>query len=91
MGSNWRDAHGGIFCTVLKSTVYMFGALFGSYIFEYMYLFAWKRVPLPQPAKLVVGFELFPFAAYAPVILLWVIRGCAAAKCSADVVTAGGK
>jgi len=75
IGSKWREAHGGIFSTLLKSTVYMFGALFASYISGFLYLFAWNYyVPLPQPAKLLVGFELFPFAAYAPVILLWVTR-----------------
>ena len=74
MGSKWREAHGGMFCTVLKSTVYMFGALFASYILGFSYLFGWNYVPLPQPAKLVVGFELFSVAAYAPVILLWVTR-----------------
>jgi len=74
MGSNWREAHGGMFCTVFKSTVYMFGALLASYIFGALYLVAWSYVPLPQPAKAFVGFELFPFAAYAPVILLWVKR-----------------
>lgn len=74
MGSNWREAHGGMFSTLLKSTVYMFAALFASYILGFSYLYAWSYVPLPQPAKLLVGFELFPFAAYAPVILLWVWR-----------------
>ena len=74
MGWKWREANGGMFCTVLKSTVYMFGALFASYILGFLYLFAWNCVPLPQPAKFLLGFELFPLAAYSPVILLWVTR-----------------
>jgi hypothetical protein len=70
----WRMAHGGIVSTLIKSSLYMFGALFASYILGFLYLFAWNCVPLPQPAKLLLGFELFPFAVYAPVILLWVTR-----------------
>lgn len=70
----WRKAHGGVFCTLVKSSVYMFGALFASYVLELFFLFAWHQVPLPQPAKLLLTFELFPFAAYAPVILLWMTR-----------------
>ena len=37
-------------------------------------LFAWHQIPMSQPAKLLLAFELLPFAAYAPVILLWVTR-----------------
>jgi|SRR5215831_2313733 len=70
----WREAHGGMFCTLVKSSLYMFGALFASYVLEFFYLFASHNVPLPQPAKLLLTFELFPFAAYAPVIVLWVTR-----------------
>jgi hypothetical protein len=70
----WREAHGGMFCTLVKSSVYMFGALFASYVLGFFYLFAWHCVPLHQPAKLLLGFEFFPLAAYAPVILLWVTR-----------------
>jgi hypothetical protein len=70
----WRMSNGGIASTLMKSSVYMFGALFASYILGFSYLFAWNHVPLPQPAKLLLGFELFPLAAYAPVILLWVTR-----------------
>jgi hypothetical protein len=74
MGSKWREAHGGMFCTVLKSTVYMFGALFASYFFEVLYLYAFQYVPLTGTVKVLAYFELFPLAAYAPVILLWVTR-----------------
>ena len=70
----WREAHGGMFCTLAKSSMYMFGALFSSYILEFFFLFAWHQIPMPQPTKLLLTFELLPFAAYAPAILLWVTR-----------------
>ena len=57
----------------------------------FLYFYAWNRVPLPQPPKLLVGFEMFPFAAYAPVILLWVIRWLRSGKdrLRADSLSAG--
>jgi hypothetical protein len=70
----WREAHGGMFGTLAKSSLYMFGALFSSYVLEFFFLFAWHQIPMSQPAKLLLAFELLPFAAYAPVILLWVTR-----------------
>src|SRR5262249_7370308 len=70
----WREANGGVVFTLAETSMYMFGALFSSYILEFFFLFAWHQIPMSQPAKVLFTFELLPFVAYAPVILLWVTR-----------------
>src|SRR5271170_3184946 len=35
----WRETEGGIVCTVLKATAYMFAGLFGSFFFEIALVF----------------------------------------------------
>jgi hypothetical protein len=73
--NTWRRDHGGLVCTAAKSTLYMFGGLFASYIFEVMFVLAFSRVPFSsREAREVVGFALLPFATFAPVILLWLYR-----------------
>jgi hypothetical protein len=68
----WRDAHGGIWRTGIKSIAVMFGALLASYICEVLFALAFIRVPLTSGlTREVVGFALTPFATFAPVILLW--------------------
>jgi hypothetical protein len=73
-GSKWRKANGGMARTVAKSTLFMIVGLFASYFFEVLYLYAFQYVPLTGTVKVLAYFELFPLAAYAPVILLWVTR-----------------
>lgn len=73
----WRHDHGGIVRTVGKSTGFMVLGLFGSFFFEILFLIAFKYVPFEMfngTSRFVLWFALFPFAAYAPVILLWLWR-----------------
>jgi ABC-type glycerol-3-phosphate transport system permease component len=71
----WRDAHGGIWRTGMRSIAIMFGALFASYICEVMFVFAFSRVPFASGlTRELVGFALMPLATFAPVILL-LLRG----------------
>jgi hypothetical protein len=76
LGSNWREAHGGIFCTTGKAILFMVVGLVGSYLFEVLYILAFQYVPysFPGRVRVALGFALFPFAAFAPVILLLVKR-----------------
>jgi hypothetical protein len=71
----WREDHGGLLHTAAKSTLYMFGGLFLSYLFEVLFVLAFSRVPFSsRVAREVAGFALMPFATFAPVILLWLCR-----------------
>lgn len=75
--STWREAEGGIVWTVTKATVYMFGGLFASYVFEVLFVLAFAYVPYSVAsgvARETLRFAIFPFATYAPVILLWLWR-----------------
>lgn len=76
-GSKWREAHGGGVRTVGKSTGFMFLGLFGSFVCEILFLIAFQHVPYAAfdgAARFRLWFALFPFAAFAPVILLLVKR-----------------
>jgi len=73
--ATWRETEGGIVCTVAKATLYMFGGLFASYVFEVLFVLAFAYVPLASGvARETLGFAIFPFATFAPVILLWLRR-----------------
>ena len=75
--ATWRESEGGIVCTVAKSTLYMFGGLFASYVFEVLFVLAFAYVPYSVAsgvARETLGFAILPFATYAPVILLWLWR-----------------
>jgi hypothetical protein len=78
MGSKWREAHGGIVRTCWKSIKYMVGGLFASYFFEILFLIAFKYCrsngSTARLARYALWFVLFPFACFAPVILLWLVR-----------------
>ncbi len=70
----WREEHGGIFHTVFKSFVYMGIGLVASYICEVAFLLAFSLVPHSVPMREALGFVLYPWAVYAPVIVLWISR-----------------
>jgi hypothetical protein len=75
--ATWRESEGGIVCTVAKSTLYMFGGLFASYVFEVLFVLAFSYVPYSVAsgtARETLGFAIFPFATFAPAILLWLRR-----------------
>jgi hypothetical protein len=73
--STWRETEGGMVRTAAKSTLYMFGGLFLSYLVEVLFVLAFSRVPFSSGLKReVVGFALLPFATFTPVILLWLCR-----------------
>jgi hypothetical protein len=76
-GSEWREAHGGIVLTNVKSMCFMVLGLFGSFLFEILFLIAFKHVPFEMfdgAARFRLWFALFPFAAFLPVILLLLKR-----------------
>ena len=72
--SQWREAHGGRLHTTLKNLAYMFGSIPLSYVIEVLFILAYAHSPLTGATKIVVGFALFPFASYAPIILLFLKR-----------------
>jgi hypothetical protein len=75
--SEWRDAHGGSISTNLKSTGFMVLGFFGSFACELLFMAAFKRFlddDVPRLLGLDLWFALFPFAAFAPVILLLIKR-----------------
>jgi hypothetical protein len=59
--------------TVTKATVYMFAGLFGSLVFEITFLVVFSFRP-GNPYRDMLWFAILPFANYAPVLLLWLIR-----------------
>jgi len=77
-GSEWRDAHGGLIRTNLKSTGFMMLGFFGAYACEAMFLIAFNKavsfMALTTTERYRLVFALFPFAAFAPVILLLIKR-----------------
>jgi hypothetical protein len=69
----WREDNGGFWGTNLKSTGFMFLGLFGSFACEVVLRIAFSSVASGlsgSTARYALWFALFPFAAYAPVILL---------------------
>ena len=75
--STWRETEGGMVRTVAKSTFYMFGGLFASYVFEVLFVLAFSHVPygvVSGVSREFLAFAIFPFATFAPVILLWMRR-----------------
>ena len=69
----WRDSEGGIVCTVLKAFVYMVLGLFGSFVFEMLFLCVFRFRP-GNPCRDMLWFAILPFATFAPVLLLWLRR-----------------
>jgi hypothetical protein len=72
-GSEWRKAHGGYLHTASKSTGFMVLGFFGSYASEIAF-FLVSHGHVTSTARAQVWFALFPFAAFAPVILLLLKR-----------------
>jgi hypothetical protein len=73
----WRQDHGGLVRTVTKATGYMFGGLFASFFFEMVFLCVFRFAPYSlfgSASRFALWFALFPFATFAPVILLWLVR-----------------
>jgi hypothetical protein len=73
----WREDHGGLLRTVAKATFYMFAGLFGSFVCEILFLFVFRFAPyslFSSASRFALWFALFPFATFAPVILLWLVR-----------------
>jgi hypothetical protein len=62
----WREANGGLLVKSVKATVWMFGALFLSYLAEFLLLFA-DRSAASNRAWL-------PVATYSPLALVWAWR-----------------
>jgi len=71
----WREAHGGYGYTIGKSTLFMLLGFFGSFGCEFAFS---TFFPFPRDINRVgaehIWFALFPFAAFAPVILLLLKR-----------------
>jgi len=59
----WREAHGGLLVTSVKATVWMFGALFFSYVAEGAFLFTTRSLSPWLPA-----------ATYSPLLFAWLWR-----------------
>jgi len=62
----WRGANGGLLVTSAKATVWMFGALFFSYLAEFLMLF------LVRPSA--SGRALLPIFTYSPLCFAWCWR-----------------
>ena len=62
----WREAHGGLLVTSAKATVWMFGALFLSYIAEFLLVFAAQSAAISR--------MWLPAATYSPVAFCWLWR-----------------
>jgi hypothetical protein len=70
----WREENG-LLQRNIEATGFMFLGLFGSVACEFLFSYAFYRlVPYEGAARFHLWFALFPFAAYAPVILLCVCR-----------------
>jgi hypothetical protein len=76
MGSNWREAHGGIVCTVGKSIWFMVSGFFGSAIAEgVLIVTTFKIFPLGLTREgLMVFFAIAPLFVFAPVMLVLLSR-----------------
>jgi len=62
----WREAHGGLLVTSAKATVWMFGALFLSYIAEFLLVFAARSAAISR--------MWLPAATYSPLAFAWLWR-----------------
>lgn len=62
----WRHDHGGLLVTSAKATVWMFGALFFSYLAEFVLLFAGRGAAFSR--------AWLPAATYSPLGLAWLWR-----------------
>lgn len=69
----WRDDAGGYRSTIPKAFAFMCMGLVGS-IFSEVVFCALFRVPSRSPWSAAMYFAAAPFATFAPVILLWIIR-----------------
>jgi len=74
----WREDHGGYFHTIGKSTLFLFGGIITSALFEALFcgmLYAANHiVPMGYVVGQIVWFSMFPLFCYAPMILLWITR-----------------
>lgn len=68
--ANWREAQGGWVRTLSKSFGFMALGLFGSFACELLFEFGFQFANVSGTARHALWFALFPFAAFAPVILL---------------------
>lgn len=62
----WREANGGLLHTSIRATGWMFGALFFSYVAEFLMLF------LVRPSA--SGRALLPIFTYSPLAFAWLWR-----------------
>jgi hypothetical protein len=62
----WREANGGLLHTSIRATAWMFGALFFSYVAEFLMIFLVRPF---APARAIL-----PFFTYSPVALAWAWR-----------------
>jgi hypothetical protein len=62
----WREANGGLLVTSAKATVWMFGALFLSYIAEFLLVFAAQSAAISR--------MWLPAATYSPLAFVWLWR-----------------
>jgi hypothetical protein len=62
----WRHDHGGLLVTSAKATVWMFGALFFSYLAEFVLLFAGRGAAFSR--------AWLPAATYSPLGFAWLWR-----------------
>jgi hypothetical protein len=69
----WRDDAGGYRRTIPKAFAFMLLGLFGSIFSEFVFG-ALFRVPNGDPWGAALYFAAAPFATFAPVLLLWLIR-----------------
>jgi hypothetical protein len=60
----WRKDHGEFICTNLRATGWMFGALFFSYVAEFIPLFLGRSAARPW----------LPLACYFPLVPVWLWR-----------------
>jgi hypothetical protein len=81
MGSNWREAHGGVVCTVGKSVWFMVSGFFGSGIAEGIFIIAAYLLFRHDPTResVMIYFAIAPLFVFAPVLLVllsrWIRRG----------------
>lgn len=76
MGSNWREAHGGMICTVAKSLWFMVSGFFGSAIAESILVVTTFKI-FPQGLTregLMAFFAIAPLFVFAPVLLVLLSR-----------------
>lgn len=69
----WRESEGEMLRTVAKATLYMFAGLFGSFLCEIGLALIFRLDPRSEYNQ-AIWFAMLPFATFAPVLLLWLIR-----------------